>query len=639
MKYPEKCKNVIDVTKAPYYADNTGKTNVTDVLIQAIDDCLRGYITELEKTKQKLLRMAEEQGGNVYIGAEAARIVNDNILITFPDDLPQAKFLFFPEGEYLVSDTVCYTFDNLHTRQQLNYYCELCRCIHIVGENREKTVIRLADNSAGFEAGKEKPLLSFNKVSKDDIETTNCAQMNTLEDITIDCGSGNDGAVGVLYSSSNVGRIENVTIRANGGVCGIKFDYESEGCVRDLTVSGFDYGIKTGHTSPIVFDDIDLSQNRIAGIRAKDANLIFNNAVCGDIPAFEFVKGEYGRYCIVDDVKYIGDKTGNYIFKKENDFIKLNRPWPKRKKYESFENWACVDDFGAVADGVTDCTNAIQRAMNSGKEVIYFGEGCYLISRTIKIPKTVKTVDFMYTSIIPGYSLIIGEMEGMFDICEESEEMFFAEHFIPGERYSGFFRMFKHSAHRPAVFGDISISSSIYFNTVQDNEVYFDNCFTMTSHYAFDGLHRDGYVPVFCRVIPVELHNQKAYGRNLNIERAELELLNDNSELLVDGYKVEGAGMILKSVNGGKTQLNLFNAAWWGNCLSENCMFTMENASAHLTGGHIFCYSDAKELRTALCIRNDGEETKTELYDCSRELKGKDALGRDLGRLIETLRV
>ena len=37
------------------------------------------------------------------------------------------------------------------------------------------------------------------------------------------------------------------------------------------------------------------------------------------------------------------------------------------------ENTAFVDDYGAIGDGNTDCTSAIQVAFYSGKEVIIFG--------------------------------------------------------------------------------------------------------------------------------------------------------------------------------------------------------------------------------------------------------------------------
>ena len=55
--YSEKNKAVIDITKPPYNADNTGKTDCTEILCRAIDDVLRPNIEGLEKAKQKLLAM------------------------------------------------------------------------------------------------------------------------------------------------------------------------------------------------------------------------------------------------------------------------------------------------------------------------------------------------------------------------------------------------------------------------------------------------------------------------------------------------------------------------------------------------------------------------------------------------------
>ena len=50
MKYPENFKNIIDVTKAPYFADNTGKTDCTAVLCQVFDDLLQREIDGVKET-------------------------------------------------------------------------------------------------------------------------------------------------------------------------------------------------------------------------------------------------------------------------------------------------------------------------------------------------------------------------------------------------------------------------------------------------------------------------------------------------------------------------------------------------------------------------------------------------------------
>lgn len=104
------------------------------------------------------------------------------------------------------------------------YICELCRNIHVLGESKENTVIRLADNAKGFE--NKKAVIRFNTASEmyAEKESTNCAMENTVKDITIDCGKGNGGAVGIYYVSSNLGRIENVNITAESGYCGVFFD-------------------------------------------------------------------------------------------------------------------------------------------------------------------------------------------------------------------------------------------------------------------------------------------------------------------------------------------------------------------------------------------------------------------------------
>ena len=107
--YSPQNKAVIDVTKPPYNADNTGKTDCTEILCRAIDDVLRPNIEGLEKAKQKLLAMDDP---NAQISFEL-RKENNLLFVIFPEDLEPTKILYFPNGTYLVSDTVSYTLENL----------------------------------------------------------------------------------------------------------------------------------------------------------------------------------------------------------------------------------------------------------------------------------------------------------------------------------------------------------------------------------------------------------------------------------------------------------------------------------------------------------------------------------------------
>ena len=42
-RYPADCTSIIDVTKAAYNADNTGKVDCTKILCQIVDDVLGAY--------------------------------------------------------------------------------------------------------------------------------------------------------------------------------------------------------------------------------------------------------------------------------------------------------------------------------------------------------------------------------------------------------------------------------------------------------------------------------------------------------------------------------------------------------------------------------------------------------------------
>jgi hypothetical protein len=140
-------------------------------------------------------------------------------------------------------------------------------------------------------------------------------------------------------------------------------------------------------------------------------------------------------------------------------------------------------------------------------------------------------------------------------------------------------------------------------------------------------------------MIPVEVHGQKVYCRNLNLERADIELLNDGSEAFVDGYKVEGPGTLVKSINNGKTTLNLFNAAWWGNKIPEHSLFESHDSRMRLIGGNPFCCPEDETYTLALRVFAAGEEKRCYLKDCSQPLEGLDALGRSWGHLITDVTV
>ena len=131
------------------------------------------------------------------------------------------------------------------------------------------------------------------------------------------------------------------------------------------------------------------------------------------------------------------------------------------------------------------------------------------------------------------------------------------------------------------------------------------------------------------------MHNQQVYAKNLNIERADVEFLNDHSTVVIDGYKVEGPGILVKSINNAFTKMNLFNAAWWGNKIPDNALFESHDSKLALTGGNIFCYPSDEKYCLAFRIHKNTDRKYIYLKECSEELEGLDALGRSWGCLIK----
>lgn len=618
MKYLVNSNAIIDVTKPPYNVDNTGKTDCTKIICQILDDILINQVNALKNTYDRLMELSNNKTEDAYIGIESGRVEDGNVQIVFPEYEPESKIIYFPKGTYLISDTITYTLENLKQfwYWDLHYY-ENNRNIHFLGENKENTIIRLADNSLGFEDGKEKPVISFikNELAERSQEFTNVAFMNAVKDLTIDCGSGNEGAIGIKYSSSNCGFIDNVNIKSQGSKIGIYMTNSSQATISNIKISGFDYGFDAAYTLLVSLNNIDFSGTKKAGVYTNDSILILDNIYSANTPTMKFrpsAKEEtgYGRYYIKDSsITIDGDYPQNTVYFEKNKTEE--EEIPQNFRSTAPDDWACVDDFGAVGDGITDSTKAIQKAMNSGKSVIIFGKGRYLINAKIKIPATVKTIDFMFCSLANGIRLVGGEYDSAFEISETSTDLLFIENLSAWEQFRGHMRLIKHAALRDTVISNIHLmTASLYFNTIEGSKVYFNNCFLTTGTYTPNAwIPGKGFTAIYNRIIPCEFHGQKVYARILNLERANCAILNDNSDIIIDGFRTEGSGTALRAVNGGTTKLNIFNAAL-GLKGAENTVLDINDSSLELSGSLFYGFDTNSEYEILLRdnLKNESKE-------------------------------
>ena len=589
--YPEGCRAIIDVTKAPYFADNTGKTDCTAILQKILDDLLTPYVEEMDEI-YNILKDAPD--GTRLKGSN--RKENGNVYALMNYYMNQTPTIYFPNGTYLVSSTITYSLERLHNGMyfQTSGGHEINSCIRFMGQNREKTVIRLKDHCPGYEYGQERPVVNFMLG-----ERSNVSFSNYFENITIDTGVGNPGAVGLVFFSNNSGAVRNVTIRSSdprhGGAVGILLRHEMHsGCnFYNVLVDGFGYGVKiTSFRTVAHFENLTVNNQTRYGIQVTQSSVQFiglkshNNVpvLCAGLSTTAHV--------VVTDGEFISDGTDYEAVKLElccaflrNIRIQgfryaLNRDWKDELLTDTYieeylslpgktlfddvpkslnlqvpsvpdlprrplSDWCCVTEFGAVGDGETDDTASIQAAFNSGKPVIWFQPGRYMLSDSINIPETVEHIHFMHCDLATKGDLRFRIDDGIFRIKGESETPLLIEKLLAWYECEGTVKMFRHDSRRTLILRDVHTQSvANYFNTVPGAEVFLENVAATI-----------GRKELYCHVPCFSFRGQTVWCHAINPERSLAEVENIGGQLWWSGFKTEQEGSICATTQGGVSEI------------------------------------------------------------------------------------
>ena len=261
---------VHDITQPPYGAKGDGKSDDTAAFIRMMDAVRDGV--EHHRAKQ---------GSG-------------------------PSFFYVPNGTYLVHDTI------VCSRDVKDGFCGL----RLIGQDRRKTIIKLKDASPGFEAGTRKPVLSWSK----DWRGHQCgiAWGNELRNVTIDTGSGNPGAVGVLFMGANVCSLDNLTVRSGDGTghAGLWFPtWAVQGYFNDITVQGFDHGIEllsSAEVSPAI-EWVTLKGQKRSAIHVDGSCPSLRKIASeNSVPALH-ITGAAAHVVLLDSRLTRGDKTAAAI--------------------------------------------------------------------------------------------------------------------------------------------------------------------------------------------------------------------------------------------------------------------------------------------------------------------------------------
>jgi len=528
---------VIDITKPPYNAKPDDGIDDTAVVQQAIRDC---------------------------VGTR--------------------KPIFFPAGTYDLSDS-------LIAKDAAGVWKPM---LTLQGESRLKTILNLHDHAAGFADPRHpKPLIqtaSLFEPGDDPAGGGNKAFANYVRDLTIDTGVGNAGAVGIDWAVSNWGAIEDVVIRSGDGEghAGISMcrRIPGPGLIRNVSVSGFDFGIDLADLQyGITIEHLRLDHQKNAGIHCRDNLLhIRDLQSVNDVPAI-ITAGANSMLVLLDSTfnGSAGDAmrlegshlvvhaqmnppasiqvNGKTIAPTEtwtNAAPMLGRPLSLPREamlpvedapshwYNNPADWCAV---GLRREGESDDTAAIQRAIDSGKPVVYFPVGrTYYLSDTVVIRGRVRMV------VGCGSEISLGAAKKPFGDASHLRPLFRIE----------------------PVDGEDVTFDNLFFNAQYPGELLFDNDSSKTLiirhtggwvgskgfRHAYDNTSRaTGKVFIEDAFLPGWMFSAQAvFARQLNPENPDTEspmpqVLNSGGTLWILGFKTEGPAPFIQTILGGTTNL------------------------------------------------------------------------------------
>ncbi len=474
------------------------------------------------------------------------------------------KMVYFPKGTYLISNT-------LSGRAGDNNSNDGWRTgLIMVGEDRTQTVIKLKDNANGFRnASKPKPLIKTGSENHKGNGQGNEAFRHSIISMTLDMGQGNKGAVGVSYVANNRGSIENVDFKGvNGGYCGIRMVRQWPGpCLfRHVRIFGFDYGIEVGQFQyGITMEHITLKGQRKAGIyNQKNVLAIRKLKSENKVPAITGMN-KLSSVTLIDSELKGGNaqdtaiiSEGNLIVR--NTFIQgygtaiagaryggtvqgerggvrveeyhsrepitqfrstrrtLNLPIEETPTYHTsdFSKWANIEDYGPTYK--ENDRETIQKAIDSGKEIVYLPNGKYKISKPLIIRKNVKK--------LIGFQAFI-----------EKTSSFQGDELIRFEGTSANFTVLEHLK----LSGKIKHSSNKTLVLRHLDHGGYENTSRGTGKLFVEDVQGRPYKIKY---------GQKVWARQLNAEKAHPLIKVENSTLWLLGYKTEGQVTAAETING-----------------------------------------------------------------------------------------
>jgi len=149
--------------------------------------------------------------------------------------------------------------------------------------------------------------------------------------------------------------------------------------------------VKSKQNSPttggtLIIDNVDFRGSSVAVQDASGSTVLQGGRI---VASWAQGKRQVAhRNTLIQQALVAPNKPGS-LLNSQGQFFTRSRP-----QYESLpaSSFVSIKSFGAVGDGMTDDTAAVQNAMNAvtSNQVLYFDHGAYLITSTINVPANIK---------------------------------------------------------------------------------------------------------------------------------------------------------------------------------------------------------------------------------------------------------
>lgn len=548
IRFPDDA-GVIDVTRAPYHAKGDGVTDDTLAIQQA--------------------------------------------LIEHPN---QNRIIYLPNGTYLLSSPLKWP---VGTNEESSF-----RATILQGQSRTGAVLRLADFSPAFTGSSRDAFVLWMG------ESPASRERNAVRNLSIHTGTGNTVASGIAFMANRQGCIRDVTITAGGkgeGVAGIDIghcDAIGPALIQNVRIEGFDYGIKAAFPQySVTLEHVEIHNQRVAAIRNSgqtltirdfrssnavpailsrdpasfitllDANLdaipIRRQAAAIQNRGFLFashvnapgwtnlIENRTVTNIVVDiqELDYFISHPRAALFNAPGEPLQLAIEETPDLPWDPLSQWASPLRFGGKPDDDVDDGPAIQKAIDSGATTVYLPNGSWRIVTPVEIRGPVRRIIGCEARIVNSG---LGN-NAAFKLVDGTAPV------VRFERLSGSSAvdaLIEHASSRRLV---IASCADVRYIGSGSGDLFLEDVSSRSEW---------------------SIRNQKVWARQWCVERDGNKIVNRGGTVWILGLKTEKPGTVIRTLEGGKTEL-LGGFVMASGGPKSDPMFIIQDASASIVAGEV----------------------------------------------------